>query len=70
MSELEQIKADINDTKAKLKKDEDEDEDEGDLIRRDRLEALLTEPQKEKNISLSQQQGNNPFIDFFIILFM
>ena len=49
----EDIKQEIADTKAKLKKAEEEAEKSGDYTRRDRLEELLLEQQKEKNIVLA-----------------
>ena len=61
MSELEQIKADIADTKVKLSRAEAE----GNVLRRDRLESLLIEQQKEKNILLAGA-GNYFAIDFIV----
>jgi len=49
MNDLDQIKADIVATKAKLT----EAERIGDVARRDRLEVLLTEQQKKENILLA-----------------
>jgi hypothetical protein len=46
MSEIDQIKVDIADTKAKLK----QAEEAKDFFRRDRLEGLLIEQLKKNNI--------------------
>jgi len=53
MAELEEIKNKIADTEAKLKKAEEEAKISRDYTRRDRLEVLLTEQQKEKNFHLT-----------------
>ncbi len=49
MSELDQIKVDIAETKAKL----NQAEEAKDFARRDRLETLLIEQQKKENILLA-----------------
>ena len=56
MSEIDQIKIDIAETKAELK----HAKDAKDFARRDRLETLLIEQQKEKNILLANQGEFHP----------
>ena len=56
MSEIDQIKIDIAETKAELKHAKDAE----DFARRDRLETLLIEQQKKKNILLANQGEFHP----------
>ena len=56
MSEIDQIKVDIAQTKAELK----QANDDKDLVRRDRLETLLIEQQRKENILLVNQGEFHP----------
>ena len=57
MTELEDIKDEIADTKAKLKLAEEDAEKSLDFTRRDRLEGLLLEQQRTLNLLLARS-GN------------
>ena len=76
MSELEQIKVDIKDIKAKLKKAEDagaQFNDPGIISLQNTLTSLqntLTEQLKKENILLAQSTGKDPLILRLLVYFI